>query len=66
MCGKADGSSIIAVTGSSNPGHGSCCKADNVSDAHCKTEGDYICSPPILEADNTDAFKKVMTDGKNM
>jgi len=66
MCGKADGTSIISVTGSSNPGHGSCCTADNVSDKHCKTAGDYICSPPILEADNTDAFKKVMTGGKNM
>lgn len=66
MCGKADGSSNIQVTGSSNQGHGSCCKADNVTDAHCKGTDDYICSPPILKADNTPAFKDIMTAGKNM
>jgi len=44
ICGKKDGSSNIAVTGSSNQGHGICCKPDNVTDSHCKSEGDYICS----------------------
>ena len=66
MCGKKDGSSVISITGSSNPGHGNCCKPDNVSDSHCKSEGDYICSPPILGSDGSDDFKKVLTGDKNM
>ena len=66
MCGKKDGSGAIAVNGSSNKGHGICCKPDNVTDSHCKDEGDYICSAPILEADNDTKWKNIMTAGKNM
>jgi len=66
MCGKADGSSVISVSGSSNQGHGICCKPDNVTDKHCKSVGDYICSQPILAADNDAKWKDIMSNGKNM
>ena len=66
MCGKTDGSSVISVTGSSNPGHGACCKADNVADAHCKSEGDYVCSPPVLGSEGSADLKNVLTKGMNM
>lgn len=65
MCGKKDGSSNIAVTGSSNQGHGICCKPDNVTDSHCKSEGDYICSQPINVADNDPKWKPIITGTKN-
>lgn len=38
MCGNSDGSSIIKVTGSSNRGHGVCCKPDS-KDKHCVDDG---------------------------
>tara|TARA_B110001450_G_C17494580_1_gene429779 strand:- start:345 stop:695 length:351 start_codon:yes stop_codon:yes gene_type:complete len=66
MCGKKDGSSVISITGSSNKGHGACCKADNVSDTHCKDEGDYVCSPPVLGSAGSADLKDVLTSGKNM
>lgn len=66
MCGKKDGSSNIAVTGSSNQGHGTCCKPDNVSDTHCQDKGDYICSQPVLASDGADEWKAIATGGKNM
>jgi len=66
MCGMKDGSSVIAVNGSSNQGHGVCCKPDNVTDNHCTDDGDYICSQPYLASDGAAKWKDILTGSKNM
>jgi len=43
MCHDKDHESMIGVTGSSNVGHGVCCKPGYSGD-HCNDEGDQVCS----------------------
>ena len=43
MCHDKDHGSMIGVTGSSNIGHGVCCKPGYSGD-HCNDAGDQVCS----------------------
>jgi hypothetical protein len=46
MCTLRNGKSMLALTGSSNPGQGMCCKPDSKIE-QCNTGKDYICSQPV-------------------
>ena len=65
MCHDRDHKSMIKVTGSSNFGHGVCCKPGSTNE-HCVSgSGDHICSQPVLDQDTSDKYKNILTGGKN-
>jgi len=43
MCHDKDNKSMIKTTGSSNPGHGLCCKPGYAGE-HCNDDGEHVCS----------------------
>jgi hypothetical protein len=55
MCHDKDNASMISTTGSSNKGHGICCKPDYTGD-HCDTNEKYICSEPVAGVDTPKNF----------
>lgn len=64
FCHDKDHGSMISVTGSSNFGHGVCCKP-GYSGEHCNNDGNHVCSQPVAAKDTSDEFKDILTDGKN-
>ena len=64
FCHDKDHGSMVAVTGSSNFGHGICCKP-GYDGEHCNNNGDHACSQPVAAKDTADEFKDILTDGKN-
>lgn len=69
-CFKAEGKfchddnqgSMIAITGSSNFGHGICCKPD-FSGENCNNEGRNTCSQPVAAKDTSAEYKNILTNG---
>ena len=47
MCHKNDYTSMMQVTGSSNFGHGICCKPESTHE-NCVSNGYQTCSQPVL------------------
>ena len=66
FCHDVNHGSMIRVTGSSNYGHGVCCKPDYAGE-HCNNDGDHRCSQPVAEADTSELYKPIITksDMKN-
>ena len=63
MCHNKDYSSMMKVTGSSNKGHGVCCKVDYEGE-HCNNDGDHLCSSPVYDSVGYNReFKKVLSKG---
>lgn len=71
-CFKAEGKfchdkiheSMILVTGSSNFGHGICCKPD-FNDAPCNNNGGmFACSQPVASIDTSEEFMNILTNGE--
>ena len=60
-CFKAEGkfchhynhSSMIKATGSSNFGHGMCCKPHFTGEIFCNNTGEYVCSQPVAAKDTS-------------
>ena len=63
MCSRRDGQSMIAVTGSSNRGHGMCCKPEYQGE-YCVTNDEYVCSQPVDEEDTLANYTDILTDGE--
>lgn len=55
---------MAKVTGSSNFGHGVCCKPDYMG-LHCNSDSDHRCSQPVDERDTSPEYLPILTDGKN-
>lgn len=64
FCHDTNHESMISVTGSSNFGHGVCCKP-GFSGEHCNNDGDHTCSQPVAAKETTEEFENVLTNGKN-
>jgi len=64
FCHDKNHASMISVTGSSNFGHGVCCKP-GFSGEHCNNDGDHTCSQPVAAQDTSAEFTNVLTNGKN-
>ena len=63
MCHDKDYSTMMKVTGSSNKGHGVCCKVD-YEGKHCNNDGNHVCSSPVYDDDANSEFKNVLSKGK--
>ena len=63
MCHDNDYGSMLAVTGSSNPGHGICCKP-GYEGPNCMTNEQTTCSQPVFETADS-LFTDITTDGLN-
>ena len=61
MCHDVDHGSMIAKTGSSNSGHGVCCRQD-YNEGVCAPSATHICSPGVTEEGK---YEDVLTDDKN-
>ena len=56
---------MIQYTGSSNPGHGLCCKTQFVGKNPDFIGNDkFICSQPVTAADTKSPYTKILTDDK--
>ena len=64
LCHDKDNRSMIKVTGSSNAGHGVCCKPD-YNGEHCNSDADHKCSQPVSAEYTTEEFDDVLTYGMN-
>jgi hypothetical protein len=66
MCHDRDHKSMILTTGSSNFGHGVCCKPGSTNE-HCVggAGSDHICSQPALAKDTPEKYKPILTGGVN-
>lgn len=64
MCHDKDNVSMIKTTGSSNPGHGLCCKP-GFSGEHCNDDGEHVCSQAVAASDTTAAYKSILTGTTN-
>ena len=62
MCHADDYTSMIRVTGSSNIGHGVCCKPDYTGD-HCNSDADHECSQPAKITDANSPLKDILRTG---
>jgi hypothetical protein len=63
MCHDDNYKSMIAVTGSSNWGHGVCCKPD-FNGEHCNSDADHECSEPAKVTDVTNSpVKDILRSG---
>ena len=62
MCHDKNYDSMIVETGSSNFGHGICCKP-GFNDGFCATEGNdkHICSEPAVDESADSLFKNIRT-----
>lgn len=55
----------MQVTGSSNFGHGVCCKPNSTNE-HCVSgSGGHTCSQPVSETETSAEYKNILTDGIN-
>jgi len=64
MCHDKDHSSMLQVTGSSNRGHGVCCKP-GFTGQHCNDDGAHVCSQPASAQDTSAPYNNVLTNGFN-
>jgi len=64
MCHDNDYSSMLAITGSSNPGHGICCKP-GFEGENCVTNEQTTCSQPVFESDPESVFTDILTETLN-
>ena len=63
MCHDTDYSSMFKVTGSSNRGHGICCKPD-YNGKHCGPSDEFhTCSDPSFDTDSNSANAAILTNG---
>ena len=62
LCHHDTHKSMILFTGSSNYGHGICCKPDNF-DGICNNEGPLTCSQPSFAFDTYPGYMNVLTNG---
>lgn len=63
MCITEDYSSMFMETGSTNPGHGVCCKVDSEDGACGGMNGKYVCSPPSYDDDSESGYLNVISEG---
>ena len=63
FCHDKNHKSMVLATGSSNYGHGICCKP-NYSEGICHEESSHICSQPVSYQETSSEFKNILTDGK--
>ena len=62
MCHEIDNMSMMNATGSSNRGHGVCCKPEYTG-THCgPSNPSHVCSPASVVQDLTSDYKNVLTD----
>lgn len=64
FCHDKDHDSMAKVTGSSNFGHGVCCKPDYTGE-HCNSDIEHRCSQPVTRTDTKKEFVNILTDNKN-
>lgn len=58
FCHDKDYDSMMKVTGSSNEGHGACCRPEYYG-SPCSSNNDRVCSDPVLLSDaDSDTSKK--------
>lgn len=63
MCITSEYTSMFTETGSTNPGHGICCKLDSELGA-CGGMGDkYSCSPNSFDDDPESGYAAVLSEG---
>ena len=62
MCHDESYSSMMKVTGSSNPAHGLCCIPGSTN-PHCQNGNGHTCSQPVKSTD--EKFKDILTQGLN-
>ena len=55
---------MISTTGSSNTGHGICCKPDFFGD-NCDGKGDLECSQPTTRFYTDEKYRGILTGGMN-
>ena len=66
MCIKPDYTSMMAVTGSSNFGHGLCCR-NGYNEGFCSpSDSGHICSPQSYDPDPDSKYKDVRTNMKTI
>ena len=61
FCHDKNHESMVLVTGSSNYGHGVCCKPDFESE-HCNSNSDHFCSEPVSYLETKNKYKSILTD----
>jgi len=54
---------MFTETGSTNPGHGVCCKVDSEDGACGGMDGKYDCSPPSFDDDTESEYTNILSDG---
>lgn len=65
MCHDKDYGSMMKVTGSSNKGHGICCKSD-FTGKHCNGDSLHTCSEPVHDTGPDSLYKDILsTDNLN-
>ena len=62
FCHDKNHKSMILATGSSNYGHGICCKP-NYDMGHCHRDSDHYCSEPVSYLDTSAKYKNILTNG---
>ena len=63
MCHDENYASMMKVTGSSNFGHGVCCKPD-YNGEHCNNDSDHECPEPAKITDASSPLKDVLGSGE--
>ena len=63
FCHHRNHENLIRITGSSNYGHGICCKP-NYKGKYCNDKGVLICSQPVSYLDTSPEYLEVLTDGE--
>ena len=61
FCHHDNFTSMMQVTGSSNLGHGLCCKPDYTGE-HCHSDGDHECSEPAIITDVDSKYGHVVDE----
>jgi len=62
FCHEKNYGSMFSVTGSSNYGHGLCCKPD-YNGQHCNNDGNHQCSEPSYFTDTTSDEFNIVSEG---
>jgi hypothetical protein len=60
MCHDKDYGSMMKVTGSSNKGHGICCKSD-FTGKHCNGDSLHTCSEPVHDTGPDSIYKDILS-----
>ena len=63
FCHHVNHTTMVLETGSSNFGHGICCKPQYHGE-FCNNDGNHRCSQPASASDTSDSYKDILTDGR--